>query len=358
MKIYEQPYIIPGVSMKREDDDLIIALESVNASNYQLLVGSKPAKEEISQVAAESSNGHFRVRLPFAEGPYYFFIQADNYCTNLFAERVLPLEQAINVRDMGGYETNDGRLVKWGLLYRGDQLSKLELEDIAALERIGLTTIVDYRSAHECSLNPNKIIGTVRQIFFCDPHSSFSEAAAKAIDLHSENVNLVNALKNGEVDEKYVNGKGEKVILSYQDLVTSKAAQDAYGRFLKACANPSYAPILHHCRGGKDRTGFGAMLLLLLLGVKREQIIDDYVMTGVIRSARNQLKYDQYRELTSNQDYLDYLMSMIETRREYIEASIDRIAELYDSVDEYMIRHFDITEEEITTMRNFYLMEG
>lgn len=100
------------------------------------------------------------------------------------------------------------------------------------------------------------------------------------------------------------------------------------------------------------------MLMLLLLGVKREQIITDYVMTGIIRTQRNQLKYELYRELTDNQNYLDYLMSLIETRREYIEASMDRIAELYDSVDEYMLRHFKLTTEELASIRSFYLEEG
>ncbi len=358
MKVYEQPYTIPGVTIRREDDLLFITLEDAGHSDYQLLTGNRPETEVISQPAGSSTDGSFRVNMPVAQGPYYFVIKGDGFRTNIFSERVIQLEQAINIRDMGGYKTDDGRLVKWGLLYRGDQLSKLEPEDIRLLEQIGLTTIVDYRSAHECALNPNKVVASVRQMFFCDPKSSFSEAAANAIDLHSENVKLVTSLENGEVESKYVNGSGKKVILSYRELVTSEAARDAYGRFLKACANPANAPLLHHCRGGKDRTGFGSMLLLLLLGVKREDIIQDYIITGIIRTARNQLKYEQYRELTSNQDFLDYLMSMIETRREYIEASMDRIAELYDSVDEYMIRHFNMTEEEITTMRNFYLEEG
>ena len=358
IKTYAQPYTIPGITMNREDDDLIITLEHVNGSNYQLLVGSKPTLADINQAVAQSDNGKFKVTLPVEKGPYYFTVKADNFQTNIFSERVLQLEQAINVRDLGGYETNDGKVTRWGLLYRGDQLSKLVEEDIDILERIGLTSIVDYRSKHECTLNPNKVIGTVKQVFFCDPKSSFSEAAAKAIDLHSENVNLVKGLENGEVEEKYINGKGDKVIESYCDLVTSEYAQDAYGRFLKVCANPDHAPLLFHCRGGKDRTGFGAMLLLMLLGVKREQIVKDYVTTGIIRTARNQLKYDQYAALTSNQDYLDYLMSLIETRSEYIEASMNRIVELFGTVEEYMNQHFGITKEEIEVMKTFYLEEG
>ena len=358
MKVYEQPYTIPGISVQREGDELRIVLEAVAPSDYHLYAGGKPDERSISQLAAKSRDGVFHLTLPAENGPYYFMIKAENFQTNIFSERVLQLKEAINVRDMGGYETEDGKFVKWGLLYRGDQLSKLVPEDITMLERIGITTLVDYRSDHECTINPNKKIKTVKNLLHCDPQSSFSEAAANAIDLHSENVKLVTSLENGEVEEKYLNGKGEKVILSYRDLVTAEIPKKAYGKFLHACAAPDKLPLLHHCRGGKDRTGFGAMLILLLLGVKREQIIEDYVLTGIIRKDRNQLKYEQYRELTSNQNYLDYLLAMIETRREYIEASIDRIYELYDSVEDYMIRHFELTKEQIDAMKEFYLEEG
>lgn len=358
MNIYEQPYTIPGVTLRREENEVIITLEAAKEMRYQLFVGSRPQVTDINQTVAESMDGSFRVSLPVDQGPYYFIIKGDGFSTNIFSERVLQLKQAINVRDMGGYETEDGRFVKWGKLYRGDQLSKLEQEDIQLLENIGLRSIADYRSKHECTLNPNKVIGTVKYIFFCDPKSSFSEAAANVIDLHEENVKMVQELERGEIDARFVNGKGERVILSYQDMVLSEASKDAYGRLLKACADPEHTPLLHHCRGGKDRTGFGAMMLLLLLGVKREQIIEDYIMTGVIRKARNQLKFEQYRELTDNQDYLDYLMSMIETRREYIEAGIDKIASLYDSIDDYLIEHFDMTAAEIAAMRDYYLEEG
>lgn len=165
MKQYNQPYTIPGVMIKREEDDLIITLETEKASRCRLHIGSKPDMKAIGRAVAGSEDGSFRVNLPVEKGPYYFMIQADGFRTNLFSERVLQLKEAINVRDLGGYETNDGKFVKWGLLYRGDQLSKLDPEDIAVLEKHEVKSIVDYRSAHECTINPNKQINTVKHTF-------------------------------------------------------------------------------------------------------------------------------------------------------------------------------------------------
>lgn len=358
MSTYYQPYTIPNIEVKREQDQIEIRLLNRSSQKFQLFIGIRPCKHELTNLAIENESGIFKLNLPTAEGPYYFFIKGENFETNLFGERVVQLKEAINVRDMGGYETNDGHFIKWGLLYRGDQLSKLTDVDIKLLERIGIKTIVDYRSDHERIINPNREIATVKTTVHADPQSSFSEAAANASDLHEENVKLVQQLEAGKVEARYVNGQGENVIEDYRELVTSKAAQKAYSKFLLTCADTDNAPLIHHCRGGKDRTGLGSMLLLLLLGVKEEDIIEDYILTGVIREERNRYKYLLYRELTQNEDYLAYLMAMIETRKEFIKASTDRILELHDTIEDYFVQHLGLRLDQIQDMRTFYLEKG
>jgi protein-tyrosine phosphatase len=285
-------------------------------------------------------------------------IKSDRFSTNIFSERVIPLNQAINVRDMGGYETYDGRFVKWGLLYRGDHLMKLDNQDIALLEKMKVRTVIDYRSSHEQTVYPNKHIPGVEKVIQCDPKSTFSEAAANAVDLQSENVKLVNSLINGEVDPRFINDKGENVILGYKELITSETAKEAYRAFFQICADTENAPLIHHCRGGKDRTGIGAMFLLLALGVKEEDIIQDYIITGEIRKERNQVKYEQYLKLTNNKNYLDYLMTVLATRAEFIEAAITMVKEMYGTIEDYMIQHLGLTNEQLDNMRKYYLEEG
>ncbi|MDK8502434.1 tyrosine-protein phosphatase [Aerococcus sp. UMB1112A] len=351
----KQPYINEQVEMERVEDCLHITWIGKPGSHYKLYGGFKPEKDNIQELLEENSTGEFILQIPIDSLPSYYLIQVDDEWSSIFAERVLPLEQAINFRDMGGYRTLDGKRTKWGLLFRSDQLSKLSEQDIKLLENYQLKTIVDYRSAHERKMNPNKEIGTVEETVWCDPQSSFSEAAANAADLNEENIKLVRQLEEGMVDSKYVNGKGLKVIEDYRKMVTSEASQIAYKKFLQVCAQVESAPLVHHCRGGKDRTGFGSMLLLLALGVCDEDIVKDYILTGVIRTERNELKYKLYRELTDNQDYLDYLMSMIETRSEYIKASLDEIRQRYDNTDEYFKDYYDLNQKDLEQMRSFYL---
>lgn len=169
---------------------------------------------------------------------------------------------------------------------------------------------------------------------------------------------MVNELINGEVDSKYVNDKGDNVKEGYKELVTSETAQEAYSRFLKICAESENTPLVHHCRGGKDRTRLGAMFLLLALGVKEEFIVQDYILTVIIREKRNQVKYEQYRKLTQNKDHLDYLMTILATRKDFIQTSIDLVKNMYESVELYMTQHLKLSLSEMDKLIQLYLEEG
>ena len=63
--------------------------------------------------------------------------------------RKLPFTGAHNFRDLGGYKTSDGKSVKWGKVYRSDNLHSLTDEDLKYMERLNLKSVVDFRSDEE-----------------------------------------------------------------------------------------------------------------------------------------------------------------------------------------------------------------
>jgi len=63
------------------------------------------------------------------------------------------LEGQPNFRDLGGYETDDGRRVKTGEIYRSGELSHLTDEDIAALEGLQIRTVVNLLLPEEIEKN-------------------------------------------------------------------------------------------------------------------------------------------------------------------------------------------------------------
>ena len=70
-------------------------------------------------------------------------------------ENRLKFDNLLNTRDMGGRKTKSGRIIKSGLLYRSGYLLKASEQDMAVLEQLGLTKIIDLRSYSEKTEQPD-----------------------------------------------------------------------------------------------------------------------------------------------------------------------------------------------------------
>src|SRR5690606_17096622 len=75
------------------------------------------------------------------------------------AERVVPLEQGSNFRDIGGYATLDGKRVRQGLIYRSGATPMLTDSDLERVRALGLRNMIDLRSSEERALAPTRIEG-------------------------------------------------------------------------------------------------------------------------------------------------------------------------------------------------------
>ena len=64
-------------------------------------------------------------------------------------ERALVFENVFNFRDLGGYRGADGRTVRWGRLFRADDLCRLDDADLARLGELGVRTVIDLRRPDE-----------------------------------------------------------------------------------------------------------------------------------------------------------------------------------------------------------------
>lgn len=350
----KQPYILSEIDFYRCENDCRIEFPNREKKAVKLYFGETPEAESIKTLVAKGLGEVVEFSLPVEKGPYYYKLVVGE-TSHVFGERLLPLQGAINVRDMGGYTTTTGKTVNWGMLYRGDQLSKLTSEDIKYLEKIRLQSIIDFRSKKERELNPNYKLSTVHSIFECDPQSSVAEAAGEAVSFEKENRRIVENLENGAVPKEELNGSGKAFHKNYREFVTKETGKKAFSHMLKALVSLDNCPVLMHCRGGKDRTGFGAALTLAVLGVGEAQIIEDYLITQAVRKERNKYKMTLYAEHTDNQAVLDYLEAMIDTRIDYIQSSFAAIYENYGTVENYVVEGLGLSKIEIEKIRKNFL---
>lgn len=176
------------------------------------------------------------------------------------SQRILPLEGGCNFRDFGGYRTEDGRSVRWGRLYRSGVLAHLSEADSEAVRRLGIRSIIDMRREQERVREPTRWHGPDVRMRFQD-HAL--DAASLNWIVHGQ-TQTVNSARDALIG--LYRSMPAWLVTRLQDLFTSLADDEV--------------PLLLHCSAGKDRTGFGAALVLEVLGVPRDTVLRDYALTN------------------------------------------------------------------------------
>ncbi len=173
--------------------------------------------------------------------------------------RILTVDGAINVRDIGGYSTADGKIVKQGLLFRGSEID-------GAVESGYLIT----------DKGLQQIIGELGVRFDMDLRSPTDNK--NGTDALGRNV--IHKYYNSPMYSDILNDNGQKVVKSvFADL-----------------ANPDNYPIYLHCTYGRDRTGTICYLLEALLGMSDEDLYLEYELSLFTDSYVNYAEFETFRE--------------------------------------------------------------
>lgn len=170
------------------------------------------------------------------------------------ATRVV-LDGPLNLRDLGGYASSDGRRLKPGLLYRSDSLDSSSERDLEWLRKVGIRHVYDFRSQQEVDAAPDRLpegAGVVSvHLPLGDPQMDIAK--------------LREQIMRGDLSGLQLEG-------SYAKLALQRA--DTYRHWFASIADPTAAPLVFHCTAGKDRTGLAAFLLLVALGVQESNMAD------------------------------------------------------------------------------------
>jgi protein-tyrosine phosphatase len=340
---------------REESGKLRIRIEKNGTAPLNLYRISDPISEEQKKILIQKDmTESLLLDDPLPGRRIYFLLETNDAKPFVFAERCLKLTGLNNFRDYGGYRTMDGRYVKWGLLYRSDNFYSIPPQTVDYIKALGINTIIDYRSADEIKHRPNRDVGE-RQTFHFDPSAHTAELSAQfAASQDNENKALIDKVLASVPREK-INGRGEQVLEQYRNFVNSEKSKKAFHDMLTVILDRNNAPNIQHCRGGKDRTGYGVLLVLTMLGVPKEDIIQDYMITRENRIARNIEKMAQYRQLTGDKNVLDYLLSLIDTRRYFIEEAFSIMEKTAGSAEQYIRREMGFTDNDFRLMRENYL---
>jgi protein-tyrosine phosphatase len=182
----------------------------------------------------------------------------------------IELEGTVNVRDVGGLPTADGRVVRPGVLIRSANLQHLTEADVTRLvDVLGVRRVIDLRTDIEVTSEAP------------GPMHAHPGVTVRHLSLYPDD-------NRGESDlqrpsDVLLPWHGERGTGDRNPAVTSylrylRRRPDSIVAALRAIAEPAGATVVH-CAAGKDRTGMVIALALTMVGVSRELVAADYAHT-------------------------------------------------------------------------------
>ncbi|MER6317069.1 tyrosine-protein phosphatase [Streptomyces sp. NPDC001581] len=241
--------------------------------------------------------------------------------------RQIPLQGAVNVRDLGGYRTWTGGKVRQGLVYRSDALSKLTDADVTTVSGLGLTKVVDFRIPMELQYDgadrlPSGLTATARPV--------------SDLGLYGT---LVGAIASGDpvTQEQMLGGGRAEAYMRdiYRTFVTSPENRAQFAATLREIADGGQGPVLYHCTSGKDRTGWMSYVLLRALAVPEGTAERDYLASNTFRAAYDARLRAGLKQSGRMQNP-DLLIPLQEVRQDYLDAATARMEADYGSFYGYL----------------------
>ncbi|MFJ9852916.1 tyrosine-protein phosphatase [Streptomyces sp. NPDC101150] len=256
--------------------------------------------------------------------------------------RRIALQGAVNVRDLGGYRTADGREVRYGRLFRSGSLAKLTPADLRTLAGLHLHTVVDLRVPAELRFDgrdrlPHGLAVTSRPV----DDTGLFEAMQSAVATRDP----------AEQQKRLGGGRAEHRMREiYPGFVSNARNREQFAATLEDIARDGRLPMLFHCTSGKDRTGWLSYVLLRLLGVPHAAAERDYLLSNTIRRPADAKVNAGLKKAGMMRD-TDLLRPLQEVRTSYLDAGLGELRQEYGSVGRYVSKGLGLDGKTVGRVR-------
>jgi protein-tyrosine phosphatase len=226
----------------------------------------------------------------------------------------------LNFRDVGGLQTEQGSLVRCGVIFRSEGPASFEPVHRSELAELGIRLVCDLRAESERLRVPNDWAGTAR-LLNLDINADLRANPSELLTTLGED-RSVEALKRANV----------------RNYAAMPAALRPWLRNLIEAIVDGDTPVLIHCTAGKDRTGVLVALLLLALGVPEEVVIADYLRSEVY-GQNLRLRGGLPEQIESVFGFLPddaFIDALIGVDLEFLEAATDALHREWGSIDAYL----------------------
>ncbi|MBI0037586.1 MULTISPECIES: tyrosine-protein phosphatase [Gilliamella] len=251
---------------------------------------------------------------------------------------VVPIQNGINFRDLGGIKTSDGRQIRSGMLYRSGEFSRLSDEEKKFLsDELNLHYVLDYRDQLEIDRNPDNLWNNSQ--YFNIPANPLSDEITAS--LVSDDIFVL---------KKY--SPLDFMIKLYQLLPFNNPA---YKKLISILLNANGKPLVQHCAVGKDRTGVGVALTLFALGVSEDVVMQDYLLTEQYLNDYRQAVLSQNKSKLSAEEF-EKQKIIFSAKQEFLTAAIDEIKKRYNTIDNWLHQEYQLDDNNRKILQDIYLI--
>ena len=245
-----------------------------------------------------------------------------------YLERHFPFEGCFNFRDIGGYLNQDGRRVKKGLYFRAGRQDRMTDKDLAQLSELNISTQIDLRKQEEV----------------------LDQGRGPLEAMGANYINIAVIPEGGS--DKLNKLVGDTGISGKRYLGYLEFGPTSWLRLFGILADGENLPVLLHCTAGKDRTGVSTAFLLSVLGVSRDIIEADYLLTNL----------DTERQADFIENTVGYpegydrekMISIAGVPRDAMKDFLDGVESKWGSAVEYLEK-IGVTKEQMEMVRTNFL---
>jgi protein tyrosine/serine phosphatase len=253
--------------------------------------------------------------------------------------RVVPLEGVNNFRDYGGYESSAGGRVKQGLLWRSAQHGDASADDLAAIHQLGIAHVIDLRGPSEREMKP------------CRRHDDF---AAQVWTYPEETAGL--ALHTEAADGVLTAAEARAAMVRLYEGIAFRENLTPMLRLYFELLLRAEGPSLVHCVAGKDRTGWAVAMAQHALGVSREAIIADYMLTNDASRLEERIAAEAFKDLPRYAAMdAESVRALWGVQEDYIVTALDATEARHGNLDTYLEQVLGINAAKREALRAHYL---